>query len=115
MFFKRFELNTPRVVAKEPQAPSAHDIATDSRQTGAAIESMTQRALHEIRLAPIPASRQIQEPSEGAVIEALTRAAIPAVARDARLLQRVRADNQLAKQNAEAAQRRAIALQAIEL
>jgi hypothetical protein len=91
--FPRFEKLHVREVPKEPVPVSQHDIATDQRQTGAAIEDMTERALAQIRRAPVPVSPRVHEPSEGAVIESLTKAALPNAAASARALQKARYEN----------------------
>jgi hypothetical protein len=110
-FLDRFTKAAPREVPKTPQPRSEHDIATENRQTGAAIADMTERALADIRRAPIPASRQIQEPSEGSVIASLTKAALPQAARNSRSLQRVRAENELERQRVERTHLRAVQIE----
>jgi hypothetical protein len=93
MNFPRFQPRAERVVPKDPQPVSQHDAAADARSTGAAIESLTEKALRDIRRAPVPHSREVEQVTEGSVIEALTRAALPASEASARALQRARMEN----------------------
>jgi hypothetical protein len=93
MNFPRFQPRAERVVPKDPQPRPQHDIASENRTTGAAIENMTEKALADMRRAPVPHSRQVEQVSEGSVIEALTRAVLPVAERSARALQRARMEN----------------------
>jgi hypothetical protein len=81
-----------RAVPKETQAPNAADVAADTRATGFAIEDLTNRALADMRRTPAPARRFSEQVSEGAVIESMVNAAMPAVARDAANRQRAIAE-----------------------
>ena len=71
--------------------------------TGATLTAQTDAAIAQIkreaqRRKPAP---QQAEPSVGAVIKALTDAAMPSVRRDAKSLQRVTAENEIARRKDE--------------
>lgn len=67
------------------------------------------REIEKIKRAPIKQVAQSAEPNQNVVMENLIRAEMPKVRRDAKELQRVAAENELVRRNAEAARSRAIA------
>lgn len=73
--------------------------------TGAALAAMTDRELVRMRQQAAATKPQPKKPevSDGAVIAALTKAAMPAVKKDARQLQRATAENELLRQRNERA------------
>lgn len=77
--------------------------------TGAALAAMVDRELVVMRQQAARNKPQPQksEMNTGAVIQRLTKAVMPAVARDARALQRITAENEIARRNRERAEGRA--------
>jgi hypothetical protein len=60
-------------------------------ETGATIATLTERELRRIQSAPLRRVQPPVEPNNGSVVNALVKAAMPAVIRDSRAIQAAKA------------------------